>query len=202
MTVPAISPALGKNGHGNTENHTIGITYVPDRPAGTGSKLWATLAISSGPVIVSSVISDANTPGAIEFTRTGIPLRAISVASILVRWAAAAFELLYANLVLTANIGQWRLYVYRCTHMSLSNLQNSTYASNVDNTRCVTFDILAALVEQTEKGCCHVVDRESIDLVQRSPCIWAVIIEERIPEGLSVGIFRPLRIVKEIRKRP
>src|SRR6267154_2833478 len=98
MTVPAISPALGKMGHGNTETTQRRRTYVPDRPAGTGSKLWATLSISSGPVIVSSVISDANMPGAIEFTRTGIPLRAISVASILVRWLAAAFELLYANL--------------------------------------------------------------------------------------------------------
>ena len=146
-------------------------TYLPGRPAGTGSKLWATLAISSGPVIVSCVISDANAPGATEFTRTGIPLRAISVASILVRWAAAAFELLYANSVLRVNIGQWLLSVDRSTHMSLGNLQNPTYTSNIDNTRCVAFDISAALVEQTKKSCCHVVDRESVDLVQRSPCI-------------------------------
>jgi len=79
--------------------------------------------------------------------------------------------------------------------MSLGNLQNPTYTSNVDNTRCVAFDISAALVQQTEKRRCHVVDRESIGLVQRSPCIWAVIIEECIPDGLSVGIFRRLRIV-------
>lgn len=85
--------------------------------------------------------------------------------------------------------------------MSLGNLQNPTYTSNVDNTGCVAFDISAALVEQTEKSCCHVVDRESIGLVQRSPCIWAVIIEECIPEGLSVGIFLRLRIAKEIRNR-
>lgn len=85
--------------------------------------------------------------------------------------------------------------------MSLGNLQNPTYTSDVDNTRCVALDISAALVEQTEKSCCHVVNRESIDLVQRSPCIWAVIIEECIPEGLSVGILRRLRIVKEISKR-
>jgi hypothetical protein len=85
--------------------------------------------------------------------------------------------------------------------MFLGNLQNSAYTRNVDNTRCVAFDISAALVEQTEKSCCHVVDRESIDFVQRGPCIWAVIIEKCIPEGLSVGIFRLLRIVKEIRNR-
>jgi len=85
--------------------------------------------------------------------------------------------------------------------MSLGNLQNPTYTSDVYNTRCVAFDISAALVEQTEKSCCHVVDGESIDFVQRSPCIWAVIIEECIPDGLSVGIFRRLRIAKETRKR-
>jgi hypothetical protein len=85
--------------------------------------------------------------------------------------------------------------------MPLGNLQNPTYTSNVDNARCVAFNISAALVEQTKKSCCHVVDGESIGLVQRSPRIWAVIIEECIPHGLSVGIFRRLRIVKEIRKR-
>ena len=84
--------------------------------------------------------------------------------------------------------------------MSLSNLQDPTYTSNIDNTRGVAFDISAALIEQAEKSCCHVVDRESIDLVQRSPCIWAVIIEESISDGLSVGVFRCLRIVKEDRK--
>jgi len=85
--------------------------------------------------------------------------------------------------------------------MSLGNLQNTTYTSNVDNTGCVAFDISAALVEQAEKSCCHVVDRESIGLVQRGPCIWAVIVEECISDGFSVGIFRRLRIIKEIRKR-
>lgn len=85
--------------------------------------------------------------------------------------------------------------------MFLGNLQNPTYTSNVDNTRCVAFDISAALVEQTEKCCCHVVDRESVDLVQGSPCIWTVIIKECIPKGLSVGIFWLLRIVKEICNR-
>lgn len=79
--------------------------------------------------------------------------------------------------------------------MSLGNLQNPTYTSNVDNTGCVTFDISTALVKQTKEGCCHVIDRESIGLVQRSPCIWAIIIKECIPDGLSVGIFRRLRIV-------
>jgi hypothetical protein len=85
--------------------------------------------------------------------------------------------------------------------MLLGNLQNPTYTSNVDNTRCVAFDISAALVEQTEKSRCHVVDRESVGLVQSSPCIWAVIVEECIPDGLSVGIFRRLGIVEEIRNR-
>jgi hypothetical protein len=110
MAVPAISPALGKMVKETQKNAQACAqerkTYEPGRPAGTGSKLWATLASSSGPVIVSNVISDANEPGAIEFTRTGMPLRAISVASILVRWDAAAFELLYANLALRVNIGR------------------------------------------------------------------------------------------------
>ena len=105
MTVPAISPALEKIISETRKNAQQRKTYEPDRPAGTGSKLWAILANSSGPVIVSAVISDANGPGATEFTRTGMPLRAISVASILVRWVAAAFELLYANLALRVNTG-------------------------------------------------------------------------------------------------
>lgn len=86
--------------------------------------------------------------------------------------------------------------------MSLRNLQNSTDTSNVDNTRRVSFEISTALVEQTEKSCCHVVDRERIDLVERSPRVRAIIVEECISDGLSVGIFRCIRIVEEIRKRP
>jgi hypothetical protein len=84
--------------------------------------------------------------------------------------------------------------------MSLRNLQNSTYTSNVDNTGRVAFEISTALVEQTEESCCHVVDGERIDLVERSPCIRAVVIKECISEGLSVSIFRCIGIVKEIRK--
>ncbi len=79
--------------------------------------------------------------------------------------------------------------------MSLRNLQNPTYTGNVYNTRRVAFDISTALVEQTEKGCCHVVDREGINLVERSPCVQAVVIEECISDGLSVGIFRRLGVV-------
>ena len=105
MTVSAISPALGKMIRETQKFSQQRITYEPDRPAGKGSKLWAALANSSGPIIVSAVISDANRPGAIEFTRTGMPFRAISVASVLVRWVAAAFEPLYANLVLRVNTG-------------------------------------------------------------------------------------------------
>jgi len=48
---------------------------VPGCPAGTGSKLWATHAICSGPLIVSDVISDSYMPGAMEFIRTDVPLR-------------------------------------------------------------------------------------------------------------------------------
>jgi hypothetical protein len=128
-------------------------------------------------------------------------LRASSVASILVRWAAAAFELLYANFGFESIMANGGKYVDRCTHMPLRNLQNPTYTSNVDNTRRIAFDISTALVEQTEKCCCHVVDREGIDLVERSPCIRAIIIKECISNGLSVGIFWSLRVVKEIRKR-
>ena len=79
--------------------------------------------------------------------------------------------------------------------MSLRKLQNPTYTSNVDNTGRVTFEISTALVEQTEKSCCHVVDREGIDLVKRSPCVRAVIIEKCISEG---GIFRCIGVGKEI----
>ena len=96
---------MGKMIRETRENAHQRITYEPDRPAGKASKLWTTLANSSGPVIVSAVISDANRPGAIGFTRTGMPFRAISVASILVRWDVAAFELLYANLALRVNTG-------------------------------------------------------------------------------------------------
>jgi hypothetical protein len=85
--------------------------------------------------------------------------------------------------------------------MSLGNLHNSTYTSNVDNTRRVAFEVSTALVEQTEKSCCHVVDREGIDLVERSPCVRAVVIKKCISKGLSVGIFWRMRIVEEIRKR-
>lgn len=85
--------------------------------------------------------------------------------------------------------------------MPLRDLQNPTYTSNVDNARRVAFEISTALVEQTEKRCCHVVDGESIDLVERSPCVRAIVIKECISEGLSVGIFRRLRIVEEFRNR-
>lgn len=52
--------------------------------------IWS---VSSG-VMVSKVISDAYTPGAMAFTRIGIPLSANSVSSIFVRCEAAAFALL------------------------------------------------------------------------------------------------------------
>ena len=85
--------------------------------------------------------------------------------------------------------------------MSLRYFQNPTYTSNVDNARRVSFNISTALIEQTKKGCCHVVDREGVDLIEGSPCVQATVIEECISEGLSVGIFRCLRIVKKVRNR-
>lgn len=84
--------------------------------------------------------------------------------------------------------------------MSLRNLQNSTYTSYVDNAGRVAFEISTALVEQA-KSCRHVVDREGIDLVERSPRIRAVVIEKRISEGLGIGIFWRIGTVKELRKR-
>jgi len=85
--------------------------------------------------------------------------------------------------------------------MSLRNLQNSTDTGNIDNARRVTFDISTALVEQTEKSRRHVIDREGIDVVERSPRIRAIVVEKSSPDSLSVGIFRCLRIVEEIYKR-
>jgi hypothetical protein len=69
-------------------------TYVPERAAGTGTMLCATLATASGPEIESKVISDAYTPGATALTRTGILFNANSVAIIFVRCDAAALALL------------------------------------------------------------------------------------------------------------
>ena len=77
------------------------------------------------------------------FTRTGMPLRAISVASILVRWLAAAFALLYANFSPTITAKVWG---QGCAHVSLRNLQNSTDTGDVDNTGRVAFDVSTALV--------------------------------------------------------
>lgn len=85
--------------------------------------------------------------------------------------------------------------------MTLCNLQNSTYACNVDNARCVAFDISAALVKQAEKSSCHVIDGEGIDLVERGPSVQTVVIEECISEGFSIGIFWCLGIVEEGRNR-
>ena len=45
------------------------------------------------------------------------------------------------------NKGHLRRYPRRYAHMSLRNLQDPTYTGNVDNARCVTFDIPTTLVE-------------------------------------------------------
>ena len=120
---------------------------MPGRPAGTGIILWATLETCSSPAIVSSVISDSYTPGAIELTRTGMRLRANSVANILVRWVAAAFELLYANYSSKVSNRRSMRYTEGYAHVSLRDLQNSTYAGDVDDAGRVSFDISTALVE-------------------------------------------------------
>ena len=81
--------------------------------------------------------------------------------------------------------------------MSLCNLQNSTYTGDVDNTRRVAFDISTALVQQTEKCSSHVINRERVDLVNLSPCLGAVIIEQCAPECLGIGILRSSWIIEE-----
>ena len=120
---------------------------MPGRPAGTGTMLWATIETCSSPVIVSNVISDSYTPGAIELTRTGMRLRANSVANILVRWVAAAFELLYANYSSKLSDRQSTRFTDGCAHVSLRDLQKSTYAGDVDDAGRVSFDISTALVK-------------------------------------------------------
>lgn len=85
--------------------------------------------------------------------------------------------------------------------MSLRNLQNATDAGNVDNTRGVAFDVSTALIEQAEKSGCHVIDREGIDLVDCSPRVLAVIIEEGISDGLCIDFFWCLGIIGEVCER-
>ena len=99
------------------------------------------------------------------------------------------------------NTGQASDTADRCTHVSLSDLQNSTYARDIDDAGRVAFGISTALVEQAEKGRCHVIDGEGVDIVERRPRVRAAVIEERTSEDLGVGIFRCLRIVEETYER-
>jgi hypothetical protein len=84
-----------------------------------------------------------------------------------------------------------------CTHVSLCDLHNSTYTGDVDNTGRVAFDISTALVQQTEKCSGHIINRERIDLVNLSPCLGAVIVEQCVSECLGIGIFRSSWIIEE-----
>lgn len=69
-------------------------TNLPALPAGTGIMPKPTWFTPFGCARRAAVIWDSYTPGATPHTRTGIFFSANSVASIFVRWAAAALELL------------------------------------------------------------------------------------------------------------
>lgn len=71
-------------------------THLPMRSAGTGCNP-SCFMLSKPFSSLDCVNSDMKTPGASEFTRTGILRRASSVANILAMCVAAAFPALYAH---------------------------------------------------------------------------------------------------------
>lgn len=144
--------------------HNGASTHDPGLLAGTGTRPLPTLSTSSG-VILSYVISDSQTPGAIEETRTGTFLSANSVASILERCVAAAFALLYANCdANSVRISSSELKKAE-TYVVLRKLDAAAHARNVDYGRGVSRNILAALGEKAEESGCHEEDREGVDTV-------------------------------------
>jgi hypothetical protein len=88
------------------------------------------------------------------------------------------FRTVICKLLFSPRVNTCQLHCVDYTHMSLRDFQDTAYTGNVDNTRCVTFDIPTTLVKQAQKSSCHVIHGESIDLVERGPRIHAIVVEK------------------------